>query len=385
MLGWLCALPEAALVYDFAVIGAGMAGASLADALSASASVVLIDAEPHPGYHATGRSAALFAPNYGSPLFRALTRASSPFMHAPPDGFCAQPLLRARGALTIARPEQKPRLEATIADMEANGSTVQRLTPEAACAKIPALRPGYVAAAVYEPDVDDIDVEALLRAFLNRGRARGVQLVLGRRIESAHWRQQGWEFAAAGETLQARVIVNAAGAWADQLAERCGGRALGLQPMRRTAALIDAPDGVAVSGWPALFDVDEDFYLKPDAGRLLVSPGDEEAMAPCDAFADDLMVATAIDRIQQALDIDVRRVSHNWAGLRTFAPDRNPVVGFDAQLRNFFWCAAQGGYGIQTAPAMSRLAAALARSESVPADIAAQGVTAAAVTPLRFS
>ena len=155
--------------------------------------------------------------------------------------------------------------------------------------------------------------------------------------------------------------------------------------LRRTAALIDAPPHVTVTAWPAIFDVDEDFYVKPDAGRLLVSPGDEEPMAPCDAWADDLTVATAIDRMQGALDIEVDRVAHNWAGLRTFAPDRDPVVGFDAVLQDFFWCAGQGGYGIQTAPALSRLAAALARGEPVPADIAAQGVTAAAVSPARFS
>ena len=155
--------------------------------------------------------------------------------------------------------------------------------------------------------------------------------------------------------------------------------------MRRTAALIDAPPDMAVTAWPAVFDVDEDFYLKPDAGRLLVSPGDEEPIAPCDASADDLTVATAIDRMQRALDLQVDRVAHNSAGLRTFAPDRDPVVGFDRELDNFFWCAAQGGYGIQTAPALARLAAALLRGEPVPADIAAEGVSAAAVSPARFS
>jgi D-arginine dehydrogenase len=372
-------------LYDFAVIGAGMAGVSLADALTEHASVVLLDSEAQPGYHSTGRSAALFAPNYGSTAFCALTRASAPFMHAPPAGFVADALLHARGALTIARKDQRAQLAATIAHIRACGSHVEVLGEEAARALVPVLRKGYIEASAFEPDVHDIDVEGLLRGFLKRARARGLQTLFAARIETPRRNGGAWELQAGAEIIKARVLINCAGAWADELAGRCGARPLGLQPLRRTAALIDAPPRVPVTGWPAIFDVDEDFYVKPDAGRLLVSPGDEEPMAPCDAWADDLTVATAIDRMQVALDIEVDRVAHNWAGLRTFAPDRDPVVGFDRVLQNFFWCAGQGGYGIQTAPALSRLAAALARGEPVPPDIAAEGVTEAAVSPARFS
>lgn len=369
-------------LYDFAVIGAGMAGVSLADALAPSARVALIDAESQPGYHATGRSAALFAPNYGSRLFCALTRASAPFFTAPPAGFAAQPLLRTRGALTIAREDQRAHLEATVC---AGPNPIERLSLEAARALVPALRADYLAAAAYEADVHDLDVEALLRGFLGRARSRGVRTFFASHIQAPRRLGEAWQLNAGAQTLAARVIVNCAGAWADRLAQACGARPLGLTPLRRTAAIIDAPQGMEVSKWPAVFDVDEEFYVKPDAGRLLVSPGDEEPMEPCDAYADDLTVATVIERIQRALDIEVRRVAHNWAGLRTFAPDRDPVIGFDARIENFFWCAGQGGYGIQTAPALSRLAACLARGAEIPADIIAQGVSAAAVSPARFS
>jgi D-arginine dehydrogenase len=371
-------------LYDFAVIGAGMAGVSLADALAEHASVALIESEAQPGYHSTGRSAALFAPNYGSTVFCALTRASAPFMHAPPAGFVPHALLRARGALTIARADQQSRLEAMIEEIRSHGSHVSVLAEEATRGLVPLVRQGYVAAAAYEPDVHDIDVAALLQAFLTRARSRGVRTFFAAPIEAPRRSGDSWRLQAGAQTIAAEVLINCAGAWADQLAQSCGAQPLGLRPLRRSAALIDAPPGVAVTAWPAVMDVDEEFYLKPDAGRLLISPGDEEPMAPCDAYADELSIATAIDRIQGALDIEVQRVAHNWAGLRTFAPDRDPVVGFDPRLKNFFWCAGQGGYGIQSAPALSRLAAALARRQDVPADIAAHGITEAAVSPVRF-
>jgi len=372
-------------MFDFIVVGAGMAGVSVADALAAHASsVALIEAEDQPGYHSTGRSAALFAPNYGSSLFTALARASEPFLRSPPAGFAPQPLLRPRGAMYLARSDQLDRLEATAGELRSAGSEVEFLSLEAARARVPLLRPAYVAAALYEANVQDIDVEALLRGFLKRGRAHGVRLLTGARLTSLERRRGAWHLEIQGETVSAPVLVNAAGAWADEVGAACGAAPLGLRPLRRTAALIDAPADIPVSGWPAVMDLDEQFYLKPDAGKLLVSPADEEPMAPCDAYADELTVAVGIDRMQSALDIDVRRVTHSWAGLRTFAPDRDPVIGFDHKVKGLLWCAGQGGYGIQTAPACALLAAALAHGEDAPAALAERGVTAAAVSPARF-
>jgi D-arginine dehydrogenase len=372
-------------MFDFIVVGAGMAGASVAAALAHAARVALIEAEQQPGFHSTARSAALFAPNYGSALFRALTRASAAFMHSPPENFCAQPLLHLRGALYLARPDQQPRLEATRREICATGAAVEVLSPQAALLRVPRLRPHYLAAALYEPNVHDIDVAALLQGFLRQGKALGVQLHVGARCSAPERRNGGWHLNVDGDRLSAPVLLNAAGAWADAFGVSCGAAPLGLQPMRRTAALIDPPTGVSVEAWPAVFDVEEQFYFKPDATRLLISPADEEPHAAGDVYPEDLTVAVAIERIETALDIEVRRVGHTWAGLRTFAPDRNPVIGFDARVPGLFWCAGQGGYGIQSAPACAQLAAALACGEPVPAAVAAEGVTAEAVSPARFA
>jgi D-arginine dehydrogenase len=370
--------------FDFIVVGAGMAGASVAAALAPSARVALIETETQPGFHTTGRSAALFVPNYGSPLFRALTRASAAFLRSPPENFSPQPLLQVRGALYLARADQRTRLEAAGREIRAAGAVAEMLSAKQARAKVPRLQMSYLAAALYEPDVHDIDVNALLQGFLRQGRAHGVQLHLGARRSDPVWQGTSWQVRLNGATLAAPVLINAAGAWADELAAACGAAPLGLRPMRRTAAVVDAPEGVTVDSWPAVFDIDERFYFKPDAKRLLISPADEEPHPPGDVYADDLMVALAIERIEAALDFEIRRVTHSWAGLRTFAPDRAPVIGFDARIPGLFWCAGQGGYGIQSAPACAQLAAALARREPIPAALAAEGVTAEAVSPARF-
>ena len=371
--------------FDFIVVGAGMAGASVAAALAPTARVALIEAEPQPGFHATARSAALFVPNYGSPTFRALTRASGAFLRAPPDDFSAHPLLRPRGALYLARAGQQQPLERILRGLRAANSVVEILSPEAARTKVPCLRPDYLVASLYEPDVHDIDVASLLQGFLRQGKALGVRLYVGTQCSAPERHGEAWQVHALDERLSAPVLVNAAGAWADELAAACGAKPLGLRPLRRTAALIDAPEGVTVDAWPAVFDVDEEFYFKPDASRLLISPADEEPSPAGDAYADDLTVALAVERIEGALDFEVRRVRHSWAGLRTFAPDREPVIGYDATVPGLFWCAGQGGYGIQSAPACAQLAAALARGEAIPAAIAGEGVTAELVSPARFS
>ncbi len=361
-----------------------MAGTSLAAALASTARVALIEAEAHAGFHATGRSAALFAPNYGSALFRALTRASAPFLRAPPADFAPYPLLQPRGALYLARHDQRQQLEATRRAITPASSVVE-LTPAAARTQVPCLRRDYASAALYEPEVYDIDVAALLQGFLRQGKARGVQLYFSARCSAPHRHGGVWHIALEDRTLTAPVLVNAAGAWADALGAACGATPLGLRPLRRTAALIEAPAGVSVGSWPAVFDVGEQFYFKPDAARLLISPADEEPSDPGDAYADDLAVAVGIERIEAVLDLEVRRVQHSWAGLRTFAPDRQPVIGYDAEVPGLFWCAGQGGYGIQSAPAAAQLGAALARGEAVPPAVAAEGVTAERVSPARFS
>ncbi len=372
-------------MYDFIIIGGGMAGVALADALAPSAKVALLEVEPQFGYHSTARSAALFAPAYGSTAFRILTRASEAFLTAPAAAGFPESTLSPRGALLIARADQTQSLQAEVASVRAGGVSILELSAADARAHVSALRDTYVTAAAYEPGVRDIDVEGLFRGFLRRARARGVALHSGAQWGAPRRHAGLWRLQLADGQLSGRVVVNAGGAWADAVARAFGAAPLGLAILRRTAAIIDAPPGTDVAAWPAIFDAAEEFYLKPDAGRLLISPADEDPVAAGDAYADDVAVAVAVERVQAALDLDVRRVHRSWAGLRTFAPDRDPVIGYDAEVPGFFWCAGQGGYGIQSAFAFSQAAAALAREEALPRTLADEGLTPECLSPSRFA
>jgi D-arginine dehydrogenase len=371
--------------HDFIVIGAGIAGASVAYELSRAARVCVIEGEGRPGMHATGRSAALFAPSYGGREIRALTRASRAFFDAPPSGFSAHALLKHRGCLYIARADQRERLRQMVAAIHASGGHVAHVSASEARARVPLLRPDYLAAAAFDSDATDIDVNALHEGFLRAARLSGSRIITGVWAREIHREQGVWALDLAGERLSAPVLINSAGAWADEVASACGARPVGLKPLRRTALVVDPPSDVDVSGWPAVIDADEQFYFKPEAGKLLLSPADETPDRPGDAHPQDLDVAVGVDRVEAALAIEVRRVAHSWAGLRTFSADRVPVLGFDPEVPGFFWCAGQGGYGIQSSPAMARAAAALVRNEPLPPDVAAEGLAAADLSPARFA
>jgi D-arginine dehydrogenase len=230
----------------------------------------------------------------------------------------------------------------------------------------------------------DIDVNALHQGFLRGAKATGTNLVVGALVLTATYHGGKWTVVTQTGSFSAAVVVNGAGAWADEFAILCGALPVGLTPYRRTAMLVDVPRDVSIRHWPAVIDVDEEFYFKPDAGKLLLSPADESPDTPRDVFPDQLDIAIGVDRVQTALDIEVRRISHSWAGLRTFVPDRNSVVGFDSELPAFFWCAGQGGYGIQTAPALARVAAALATSRALPEDVLHEGLRIDSLSPARF-
>ncbi|MBS0364003.1 MAG: FAD-binding oxidoreductase [Proteobacteria bacterium] len=370
-------------VHDFLIVGSGVAGAGAAYELARDADVLLLEREDAHGYHTTGRSAALYIETYGNALIRGLTRASRSFFEAPPEGFAAAPLLSPRGVLHIARADQLAAL-AEVPEKAQGGETIA-LDREAVLARVPALRPDYVAAGILEPSAMDMDVAAIHQGFLSGAKARGADIRTGCEV-AAIVRDGGiWRVTCASrETFEAKVVIDAAGAWADRVAALAGVRTVGLQPMRRTAMMLDPPPGMEIRDWPAVIDVDELFYFKPDAGRILASPADETPSDPCDAAPEELDVAICVDRVQQAADIPVRRVARSWAGLRSFVADRSPVIGFDADAPGFFWLAGQGGYGVQTAAAAARTAAALARGEAVPADVAAQDVTAEALSPSRL-
>ncbi len=342
--------------FDIAVIGAGMAGATAAAALSLDRRVALIEAEEVAGYHTTGRSAAIWIQNYGPPDVRELTRLSRAFYENPPTDFADAALIRYRPVLTLATPAQMPALERAIAI----GLGIQRITVAEAQALVPALRPGYLGGAALEEDAFDMDVAAIHQGFLRMTRARGGVLGLRSRAGRIERRNGVWEVqTATGDVFRAPVVVNAAGAWGDEVGRIAGAAPLGLEPRRRTAAIVD-PTPFDVSDWPMVIDVEEGWYARPEARtRLMVSPADATPTHPHDVQPEEYDVAIGIDRMQQALDIPVRRVEHSWAGLRTFTPDGSLAFGWDPQIEGFFWCVGQGGYGIQTAPAAGRFVADL--------------------------
>jgi len=372
------------MTYDFIVVGAGIAGASVTYELAKTSRVCLIEGEDQPGIHATGRSAALFAPSYGGREIRALTRSSRAFFDQPPEGFSEHPLLKERGCLYPARSDQCDRLGQMVEEIRSSGGRVTMLSRSEAIARVPLLRPDYLEIAALDSDAMDIDVHALEQGFLRGARAVGAVVITNNWVTKAQRRSGLWLIELTEGSVSAPILINAAGAWSDEVAAICGARLIGLQPLRRTAVLVDLPLGVDIRSWPAVIDADEQFYFKPDAGKLLLSPADETPDKPGDAYPQELDIAVCVDRIQAALDIEVRRINHSWAGLRTFAPDRIPVVGFDPKVPGFFWLAGQGGYGIQTAPAMGRTAAALASRRTLPGDIVAEGLNVEDLSPLRF-
>jgi D-arginine dehydrogenase len=378
-------MAHAGKTYDFIIVGAGIAGASMAYELSQTATVCLLEAEDRPGLHATGRTAALFAPSYGGREMRALTRSSKPFFIHPPPGFTESPLLGPRGCLYIARPDQHDQLAELVAGIRNSGGALVAVSADEAFTRVPLLRRDYVTEAAFDSEAMDIDVNAVHQGFMRGARAKGTVVVTNHRLSSANRMQGQWRIQLDDQqVVRAPVLINAAGAWADQVARVCGVRPIGLRALRRTALLVDPPSDVDIRAWPAVIDSEELFYFKPDAGKLLLSPADETPASPGDAQPEDLDVAIAVDRVERALNLEIKRVTHSWAGLRTFAPDRAPVLGHDPRVSGFFWCAGQGGYGIQTAPAMARAAASLVRHESLPADIGAEGLEAQDLTPARF-
>lgn len=374
------------MVYDYVIVGAGMAGVSLAYRLPESAQVLVLERESHAAYHSTGRSAAMFVETYGTETIRALTVAGNDFFSHPPAGFSDQPILLPRGVLYVGTAEQQGLLDSQYQDWHEQGLDVSRLSAEEALAMVPCLDPAQLAGALYDGQGQDMDVHALHQGFLKGAQAKGVKLRLDTEVLSAKWDGECWEVQLNSEptTLRTRVLVNAAGAWADTLAERCGVQALGIQPKRRSAFLFSPPEGVDHREWPAVIDIGEEFYFKPDAGMLLGSPANADDVDAHDVVAEELDVATGIYRIEERTQLRIRRPSHTWAGLRSFAPDGELVIGQDAQCPGFFWLAGQGGYGIQTAAGASLLAASVLQKQDLPESLKALKIDPAVVSPARF-
>lgn len=368
---------------DFIVIGAGIGGASAAYWLSQDARVIVLERETQPGYHSTGRSAALFMESYGPDQVRALTRASIDFFKNPPAGFCDHALLSPRGAFVFAGPDQDALLDAHEASVRATSSLVERLDARAALELVPVLNPDMVIGGVLEKDAADIDVDALLQGFLRGSRKNGSTTVYGAAVAKIERVGGVWEVSTASGVYRAPVIVNAAGAWADELARLAGAVQVGLVPKRRSAFLFAPPENVQSAHWPLFLDVLQSFYIKPDAGMLLGSPCNEDPVAPHDVQPEDLDIAIAIDHIERLTSLRIRRPTHTWAGLRSFVPDGELVGGYDASLPGFFWAAGQGGYGIQSAPGAGRYYASVLLGAQPDPQLAAFGFDPAHISPAR--
>ena len=368
---------------DICVVGAGIAGASLAGRLAADRSVVLLEREEHPGMHTTGRSVAIYTETLLGVQIGPLTSASGAFFRRPPQGFSDTPLIRPRPVLQFGRADQFALLRQIQQGLHAAGAEGHWLDSDEALALVPILRADQAEGAVLDTAAFDMDVDALHQGWLRRLRGAGGTLLTSAAFKGAAWSGGRWRITAGDSEISAAVLVNAAGAWGDEVAVLAGVRPLGLQPRRRTVSVL-ATEPWAADPWPMAVNADNSLYFKPDAGRLLVSAMEQTPSPPCDAFADDMDVAEALHRFAGVATLPVRRPIRTWAGLRTFAPDGEPVAGYDPEHAGFFWLVGQGGSGIQTCPALSETAAALVRHEPVPEDHAAFGVSAAALDPARL-
>ena len=367
---------------DFLVIGAGISGAAAAYELAPHGKTIVLEAESAPGYHSTGRSAALYTRNFGSPTVRAFNRASLPFLSAPPAGFSDHPLLNPRGALTIGKTDQRREIEEQVALGAADGSIVA-LSQAEALRRAPHLKPEAVAFAAYEEGVMDMDVAAIHQGFLRGLKARGGTVVCDAGVTAIDRRNGAWHAQTPAGEFVASIVVNAAGAWADKVAALAGAQPVGLVPKRRTAIIVEVPNGTDTRSWPAVDEVGYGCYCKPETGRVMASPADATPVEPCDVQAEDLDVAIVADWLERSTHIPVRRIARRWAGLRCFVADDGPVCGFDDGVDGFFWLCGQGGYGIMMSSSLGRTAASLITRGELPADIATAGVTPSDIGPDR--
>lgn len=356
--------------FDYLIIGGGIAGVSCAARLAGAGSVLLLEAEDSLAHHASGRSAALYEPHYGLAPVVALSLASGDYFHGTPD------LLMPRGMMILAKAEDREAFE-----KDAAGMNLAPISFDEASSLVPILNPETVAHVALADHAWDIDTDLLIQGFARQARANRAEIMTKTPVTAIERAASGWRVTTPQGEFQAKIVINAAGPWADVVAKMAGVAALGFSPLRRSMARIPAPGGHDVSRWPMMFGAGETWYCKPDAGAMIVSPAEEHLVTPHDAFADDMVLAEGLARYEEMVTEPVTRLLANWAGLRTFSPDRVPVIGFDAREPGFFWLAGQGGYGFQSAPAASQLAADLLTGQ--PSEIEPRVI--AALSPSRFS
>jgi len=371
--------------YDVIVIGGGIAGLSVAAELSSEVSVLVLEQEENTAFHSSGRSAAVYSSSYGSDrtAIYALSKASGDFLKSPPKTFCDNPLLHPRGLLYVTDKEHQETLRNVHAEMSQLNGDLRWVEGDFIREKMPLLKEEYTQGAIYTDNVYDVDVHELMEGYARQFRRRSGTLKINTKVEELAYENDGWVVRCDGASFWAPIVINAAGAWADELAQLAGIDPIGLQPMRRTAILIDPPANVVPDNWPMTVELNETFFIKPDAGKVLISPADETLSAPCDSQPEELDIAYAAHYAEEALGVAVRKVDHSWSGLRNFVADRNFVMGFSDQQSGFFWLAGQGGFGIQAGPAMARAAAAMVLNKDIPEDIAALGFDTNDVSPQR--
>jgi D-arginine dehydrogenase len=367
----------------FLVIGAGISGAAAGYELAAHGKVVMLEVETVPGYHSTGRSAALYTKNFGNTTVRALNRASLPFLSAPPPGFAEHPLLTPRGVLTIAKAEQRAEID-TLLEIGAPDGSIVEVAQARALELALHLRPDAVAFGAYEAGVMDMDVAAIHQGFLRGLKARGGTVLCDAGVAELERRNGAWHARTASGAFAAPIVVNAAGAWAEKIGAMAGARPVGLVPKRRTAIIVDLPNGMDPRRWPAVDEAGYGCYCKPESGRMMASPADETPIEPCDVQPEDYDVAVIADWMERKTLIPVRRIVRKWAGLRSFVADHSPVCGFDDAADGFFWLCGQGGYGIMMASSLGRTTASLITRGELPEDVEDAGVTTADIGPQRL-
>ena len=372
------------MIYDFLVIGGGIAGTSAAYELATHGSVVLLETETSVGYHSTGRSAALFTRNYGGAVVRKINTASEAFFRSPPTGFCDTPLLTPRGALSVSPPGEDESLSPILALSEP-GEEVIEVTPQEALNMAPFLRLERIGRAVYEANVADIDVASLHLGYIKGAKARGAEIHTNQQVTAMSRQQAGhWKVDTPNCSFRASIIINAAGAWADQVANLAGARPIGLIPKRRSAIIIEAPSGIVVPSLPCIDFVNSGAYIKPEAGHLMVSPGDATPDNPKDVRPTEMDIAILIDWLETETQINVHRLQHSWAGLRSFVADETPVMGFDPEISGFFWLAGLGGFGIMMAPTLAMESASICISGKTSSRFTASGLDETHLAPHRL-
>ena len=365
--------------YDIAIIGAGIAGASIAARLAGKRRVIILDMEERAGYHTTGRSASAYEPNYGPSAMLALTRASGAFYKSPPQGFSEAPLFTPRGSMFFEAAGQ----ESYTTHFLSMAKGLTEITETVAQSQFPILRKGYATRIFYDNATGDLDVDLIHRGFLKMAKAGGTMLSLNSGVKALQHDGSSWKITLPQSSIRATTIVNAAGAWGDMVGQMAGARPKGLVPKRRSIGVIPMDPSLKCDVWPMVTDLAESWYAKPQSGKLLVSSADATPVDPHDAHADDMAIAVGVENLMNATTLEVERLEHSWAGLRSFVADGNPVVGYDPVVKNFFWLIGQGGYGIQSSPALSETAAALVLGETMPSYILDFGLNLEQISPTR--